>query len=856
MLSLSRVTTQQAINYYTKDNYYDEKKGISSSSWSGKLSKSMSLSGHVKNETFKSLLEGKCPKSGVSFINRSNTNSDHNMRSAIDLTFSAPKTVTLTALFDQRVVDAHNKSVDKSLEFVEKQYSHVRRGKYRSLDITKNLLFAKFLHDTSRQVTSHKHPDPQLHTHALCFNFTKAQDGKHMSIHNDAIFSDSKLIGMYYQNELAKEIMKLGYNIELNNNGTFDIGGYSREQINQFSKRRLLINKKKHESKKDERLFVLKSRKTKSNSFGRNELKSLWLKEAKNCGIKFIKPRSRGVLQAFESYQSLIQSGINHVSERESLFSKKKVIESILTNNLGSIEAVESLDEKVSTHHQLIPNYMSKMNILHYTTLELQRKERSILDIAESGINKFDSILTDSGARRVVEGENFTDEQKQALSSTLTIKDQFVGWQGVAGSGKTFALKLLAKEVTKRGQKCLGMAPDAESAKSLKMGAQLKESMTIDRFLYSNQKNIKNSVWIVDESGKIPISNFHKLITRAKELNSRIIFTGDINQLAGIGAGQPFKTLMDSKMKFQYLSTHRRQSNVEIKEILDNHVKSNFNESFRKLKKYCNEYQKESTLIDKTVNHYSRLTPKEREKTLFVTPNNSYRTKIVNQIRTDLIKSNVITNVIGYTRYVQKNKTQEDLKHNHHIDAKDLIFYNKKNGTSGFGLISKVKRGTIKIKSVLDTKTLTNDINQIQIQSLYTPKKINVGIGDRIRWSKNEKKQNRYNGQEFVVTKTSKNHMKIKCLETNKTHLINTRKPMFFEHSIVQTVYSSQGKTFENVVCLTGDKLTKKELYVVVSRSKNNVTLYCKSLDDIKQTLQKSMTNDIEIQSKSQEYTL
>ena len=68
-------------------------------------------------------------------------------------------------------------------------------------------------------------------------NLTKRSDDSWRSIYQDGFYYDSKKIGLIYQNELAKRVKSLGYEIKVNKNGTFDLIGYTEEQLKQFSKR-------------------------------------------------------------------------------------------------------------------------------------------------------------------------------------------------------------------------------------------------------------------------------------------------------------------------------------------------------------------------------------------------------------------------------------------------------------------------------------------------------------------------------------------------------------------------------------------------------------------------------------------
>ena len=167
-----------------------------------------------------------------------------------DLTFSAPKSVSIAALVggDGRVVEAHDRAVAATLAWVEKNAAETRMkdpgtgpgqapetGKMARVGNQK-IVAATFRHDTSRNL------DPQLHTHAVLANMVQGGDGKWRSMANEGLYARQKLIGMLYRSELAAGLSKLGYGIEKTHaDGRFEIAGVSRDTIEAFSTRRAEI---------------------------------------------------------------------------------------------------------------------------------------------------------------------------------------------------------------------------------------------------------------------------------------------------------------------------------------------------------------------------------------------------------------------------------------------------------------------------------------------------------------------------------------------------------------------------------------------------------------------------------------
>ena len=110
---------------------------------------------------------------------------------------------------DKRLLEAHKKAVKCTLDFIEEEFIGTRSGskKSRRFEFTNNLTGALFHHGTSRM------KDPQLHTHSVIMNTTRDTSDRWKAIHNDDIYKNSVLFGVYYQKKLADLAMELGYEI-------------------------------------------------------------------------------------------------------------------------------------------------------------------------------------------------------------------------------------------------------------------------------------------------------------------------------------------------------------------------------------------------------------------------------------------------------------------------------------------------------------------------------------------------------------------------------------------------------------------------------------------------------------------
>ena len=204
----------QGVRYYEKDGYYarDDALHREASAWRGRGAEAMGLSGPVEPEDFQKVLEGHVPDGRR--LGKRERDGTVRHRPGIDVTFSAPKSVSLAALVggDRRIVTAHDRAVKRTLSWIEKRAietrvqdpvsrTMVRTGKQK-------MVAATFRHDTSRNL------DPQLHTHSVIANMVQGNDGKWRTMVNDRVFRGVIAIGAVYRAELARGLEGLGYGIE------------------------------------------------------------------------------------------------------------------------------------------------------------------------------------------------------------------------------------------------------------------------------------------------------------------------------------------------------------------------------------------------------------------------------------------------------------------------------------------------------------------------------------------------------------------------------------------------------------------------------------------------------------------
>src|SRR5579863_3026749 len=245
-LSSGQAQTYHAKEFTAKEQNYWSQKGEIRGEWHGQLAGQFGLAGAVSAAEFARLSQGQHPESAEQLIRQRASyeyqGSEGKMvrtmehRAGWDATFSAPKSVSLTALVggDERVREAHRESVRVALDQLE-HYTQARIGGNHPPETTGKFIAAKFEHDTARPVDGYV--APQLHTHAVIFNVTERANGQARAIQPQSLFASQQFATAIYQSELTYRLRQLGYEITVGRSGAPEMKGYSQEYLDASSPR-------------------------------------------------------------------------------------------------------------------------------------------------------------------------------------------------------------------------------------------------------------------------------------------------------------------------------------------------------------------------------------------------------------------------------------------------------------------------------------------------------------------------------------------------------------------------------------------------------------------------------------------
>lgn len=536
MINLTAVNSAAgAGEYYSRDNYYSTSELTDGSQWMGRGAAELGLNGPVDQTRFIELLSGRLPNGTVIPAPQG----EH--RPGLDMTFSAPKSLSLLALVgrDERITGAFQESVAATLDWVQKNLIEARvwdpSTKMQAAERTGNLVAATFQHDLNRN------GDPQLHVHALIINATLATDGKWHAVHNDQLYRNQHLIGAVHNADLRQRIEDLGYETVPAQNpigGAFEVRGVGREAIQAFSTRRAeILNALAAESRggtpRERELAALSTRQGKNPEFTPANRLEEWRETASRVGFEpstvieaaavrasrtetiwsramtgvrgigqqglaiaaamGVTPRDGDELvperfghlepRAFAAAQA-VASAARELGEREAAFSRYDLIRASLERR-GPFR-VEDVEARIRHLHD--QGLLLGSDRLMTTTSALKLEQR-VIAAAKEGSGKALPIADgpELAARvqavaRQIGLRRLNPGQEQAAVNQLTSTDRVELVQGGAGVGKSASLIPIAEIVRQEGRHVIALAHAGRTARDFghKVG---ERGQTVDSFL-------------------------------------------------------------------------------------------------------------------------------------------------------------------------------------------------------------------------------------------------------------------------------------------------------------------------------------------------------------------------------------
>jgi conjugative relaxase-like TrwC/TraI family protein len=875
MLNISKpLSASQAQTYHAKEftaaeqNYWKQGDTIQGE-WHGKLASEFGLSGAVGAEDFARLSEGQHPETGKRLVSHrvvhEYKNADGKVVSPVehragwDATFSAPKSISLTALVggDDRVREAHREAVNVALNELER-YTQARIGGNNPAETTGRFAAAKFEHDTARPVDGYA--APQLHTHVVVFNMTERDNGKMRALQPHSLFESQQFATAVYQSHLTYKLRSLGYEIEAGKSGAPEIKSYTQAYLDASSPRRQQIEEalsRSGFSGPEAAQIAAHNTRDKKVSLSTHEILAAHKQIADEFGNQadrvVAEARERRKEQAQERPEQERRQQVREAVtfardkgfEREAVVDERALYVDALRRGMGEMaypEVRATFEARVSSGEFKEITDNSQKAGRRFTTAATIKAESEIVQKVQDGQSRTPQIMAIESAVPLVDSRpHFNAAQKRVVEEVLTSYDRVQGLQGRAGSGKTSVLATIREGAERNGYAVEGFAPTSRAAKQLR-DAGIKAD-TLQRFLAGGGLQAADDpaskhLYMIDESSLASTQQMRDFLNKIAP-QDKVLLIGDTRQHQGVDAGKPFEQLQKAGMRTAELDQIMRQKDAALLKAVE-HLSNN-----------------ETAVGVEMLAQQGRITqiedPQERiaaiaknyaihpENTLIVSPDNTSRLAINEAVRQELQMLGIVDKNNHSMRVLapRNDMTGADREWAARYQPGDVLHYVR--GSKEHGIEARSYAQVVTTNPAENLVTVRKEDGQ---QVTYNPSRLRgiaayreiereFAIGDKIQFTAPQRDLQVANRDLATIQHIGDDGKISVRMDGAKDRIVrfDAVQMRHFDHGYAVTSHSSQGLTSERVLVnmdteVHPELMSNRFAYVSVSRASHDAQIY------------------------------
>ena len=600
-------SAEDAARYFrehlTRDDYYSQQESVRGE-WFGQGAARLGLAGDIAQEDFVALIGNDLKQFGQEGRPRRSKNCLY------DFTFTAPKSVSILSLHDDRVRDVYLAAVKKAVTHAENlAQARDRRGLLYSSETvhqTGNLAAGLFVHEASRT------NDPNLHVHAVLANLTYHADRKRwLALQAVEIYRQRRLIDKIAAAEAAHGLRELGYEIRKTEH-SFEICGFDQALIDHFSRRRRQVKeltadlrqnpahlaflagkygigaKKPLASLTDAEIRQLATLETRPEKVSRTRAELIGmmndrLSPAQAAAIDAVRTsaargNSRAEDATTQNSQETIRHALDHELERASAVWEPKLLETALQHGLGNIR-FDQLNEALASGGGEVFKANGDNGRTYITTWKVLDEEASMIDFVRRTRGTCRELNNDKVYRPF--NAELSEEQCLAVDHVRRSRDRVIAIRGKAGTGKTWMTQEALRAIHAKGHDVYLFAPSSEASRGViraeaaavrgdrpeddKVRLALSRAETVEQLLCNPALQAATAgqvIWI-DEAGLLSSPTMTKVLSLADKLDCRVVLAGDTGQHAPVERGDSLRILEKrAGLKPAELGTIRRQRNA------------------------------------------------------------------------------------------------------------------------------------------------------------------------------------------------------------------------------------------------------------------------------------------------------
>lgn len=480
--------------------------------------------------------------------------------------------------------------------------------------------------------------------------------------------------------------------------------------------------------------------------------------------------------------------------------------------------------------------------------------------------------------------ETLTSGQRAATRMILETSDRFTVVQGYAGVGKTTQFRAVMSAVNmlpaSERPRVVGLGPTHRAVGEMRSAGV--DAQTLASFLHDTQlqqrsgetPDFSNTLFLLDESSMVGNTDMARAYALIAAGGGRAVASGDTDQLQAIAPGQPFRLQQTRSAADVAIMKEIVRQTPELREAVYSLINRDVERALSGLEsvkpsqvprlegawapehsvtefshsqeaKLAEAQQKAMlkgeafpdipmTLYEAIVRDYTGRTPEAREQTLIVTHLNEDR-RVLNSMIHDarekageLGKEQVMVPVLN-TANIRDGELRRLSTWEKNPDALALV-------DNVYHRIAGISRddGLITLQDAEGNTRLISPREAVaEGVTLYTPDKIRVGTGDRMRFTKSDRERGYVANSVWTVTAVSGDSVTLS--DGQQTRVIRPGQERAEQHidlAYAITAHGAQGASETFAIALEGTEGNRKQMagfesaYVALSRMKQHVQVY------------------------------
>ena len=525
-----------------------------------------------------------------------------------DLTFCAPKSVSLVRAFGGDVVDkavsaAHATAIAEALEYLAQHagYTRVHNPVTGEKDLQKlpGLVAASYQHETSRA------GDPHLHTHVLVPNRQARRDGRLVSVDGTSLFHEARAAGIVYQATLRFELHRLA-GVEWGpvdpRTGMAEIAGIDPTNVSAWSQRSTqlrewaannltVIDPREGLSQAQLAAAQKATRPRKPEHLSWAELRAGWQTDERGFGV------DRGAQRAARNAREQAAARAAARVERTGVAIDRRAVAAMTARGDKAALTRADLVEVIGAHLPLMADdgaavadgggpsagggalmprevieacvdavgmRLTGPRLPHhregserFTVDLILAEERAVFDVVDATNVRAQSWVRPHDTAEALE---LSQEQYRAVRAIAESPRLVAPLTAPAGAGKTTSMRALRTLVERRqGARVIVLAPTGKAVDVAVTEGAASVGYTLDsalpKLVDGTLQLSPFDLVIVDEAGMVSTEHWRRLLAHTTPAGTKTVLVGDARQLAPVKArGGMFAQLCEDLPWTQHLT--------------------------------------------------------------------------------------------------------------------------------------------------------------------------------------------------------------------------------------------------------------------------------------------------------------